>query len=1055
MRTLLLLLMIAAAMIASQRPGFSQSSTATLMGSVADPSSAVIPTADVTLTNTATGDVRKAESNDRGEFSFVGLLPGGYTLVVSHSGFQQYKADGLTLDVGDRKTIPVVLTLGSDNQTVIVNADQTLLSTESSVSTVIQSKFIQQLPLNGRSFQDLILLIPGTNTNSPQAPSSNNGQSGQLSVNGQGYTSNGYTVDGVSANVNAGNTGGFTSLALGGGSPSSTALGTTQSLVSVDALQEFRVETSSYGAEYGRYPGAQISLTTRSGTSELHGSAYDYFRNDALDANDYFNNYNGVARQPLRQNDFGGTLGGPIFIPRFYNNRKSTFFFFNYEGLRLKQPIAAYPAYVPNATLRASAGSTPLGALLNAFPLPNGPDLGNGLGTFTSGYSAPSSIDSESARLDHSFSDSEKFFYRFSNTPSSSNSTFLAGQQSNVQNNRSNTVGLTSVLSARATNEFRANFTSNEGILDKSYLPQAGAIPTNVLQQLGYGSSTNVYAVGLTLQFAQSSNISISQGRDAARGVNITDAFTVTQGHHSYKLGVDFRRLTSTNLAASPNAGYSYYSGNSVAANQFDYAYLYSFADSFPAYINFSAFAEDEWQISPRLHLSYGIRWDLNPSPSSRRGPLPYSYLNQNNLANLQLAPAGTPIYDTSYYNFAPRVGLSYTANDQPGHETIVRGGTGIFYDTISDEYDILANFVGPGFSAGSSFCPESYCTGHLASYDLPVPLQYRAPAIVYPPVAPYGGFTAYPLAPHVALPYSIQYNTALQQNFGANNAVTISYVGSLGRKLIGSNTSYIEPFNPNFNYVLVASNRLRSAYNAMQLQFQHQQSHGLGIFGGYTWARAIGQIQTNTYLPYRTANTPGDIRNNANLAITYDIPGHFNHKALETVAGGWGSDLRFSVRGGFPLFLTGAPSASPLAGGGTIATALDFVPGQSIYTDINPANNKPVPGGRQLNPAAFMPALAGQNGNVPQNFFRGFGENQLNLTLRKTFPIYERLNLQFKAEEFNILNHTNFGSVDAVLGDPTFGQATNSLASGLGGLSAQYQTGGPRSQQLSLKLVF
>lgn len=1029
-----------------------QSSSATLSGSVADSGKAVIPASEIVLTNQASGDQRRSSSNGSGDFTFVGLPAGSYTLMVSHAGFEQYKATDLLLNVGDRKTIQVLLPIGSATETITVNgAEQPLVTTESSVSTVIDSKFIESMPLNGRSFQDLILLIPGTNTNSPQHASANDGQSGQLSVNGQGYTSNGYTVDGVSGNISSGNTGGFTNLALGGGLPSGTALGTTQSLVSVDALQEFRVETSSYAAEYGRYPGAQINLVTKSGTNSIHGVAFDYLRNNAFDANDYFNKFYSpqVARQALHQNDFGGTIGGPVYIPRFYTRRDKTFFFFSYEGLRLKQPIAAGIAYVPTVASRASAGNTPLGAILNAFPLPNGADQGDGLAIYTAGYSSPSSIDSESVRLDHSFSDKEKLFYRFSNTPSSSVAPGLATQTSSEQNTRTNTLGLTSVLSARATNELRFNFTSNNGTQAISYVQQPGAVATNILQDLGYDPKLRNYSVSVAAYFAQSFNIRVAQGTNAARGLNVTDAFNLSKGRHSFKVGIDYRRLTSTNLAESPNVGYQFYSATSFASNSFDYAYLYSFASSFPAYINFSAFAEDEWQIKPRLHLSYGVRWDLNPSPTARRGPLPYSYNNVYSPTGLTLAPAGTPIYQTTYYNFAPRVGVSYQAHNQAGHETIVRGGTGIFYDTISDEYDILAGFVGPGFAQGASYCPYSYCSAQLSSYALPVPVQDRTPVIQYPAVAPYS-FTAYPLAPHITLPYSIQFNGAIQQNFSGRDALTISYVGALGRKIIGSNTQFLTPVNPAFNYVLTASNRLRTHYNALQLQYQHQLSKGLSFFGAYTWAHSIGQTQTNSYTPYITTNTNGDVRNTGNLAVSYDIPSHLNNAVFKALAQGWGTDLRFTVRSGFPLFLNGPTGASALAGGNTISTALNVNPGVPLYL-----YGSRYPGGRSLNPKAFTPAAPGNNGTYVQNSLHGFGENQVNLTLRRTFPIYESVNLQFRAESFNILNHSNFGSISSNLGNADFGQAQNSLSNGLGGLAAQYQGGGPRSLQLALKLLF
>src|SRR5437879_3531894 len=249
--------------------------------------------------------------------------------------------------------------VGSVSQTVTVEGGAPMINTTgAAVGTVVDQTYIKNMPLNGRSFQDLILLTPGIVTQTSQTGGLNNnagiGSTGEFSVNGQRPESNNYMVDGVSANLGAAR---GTAMIVGAGAsgsvPGATALGTTQALVSVDDLQEFRVESSTYSAEYGRNPGGQLAFTTKSGTNQWHGTAYDYLRNDYFDANDWFNNYFGQKEPPLRQNDFGGTLGGPIWIPGAYNGKDKTFFFFSYEGLRLLQPQPAFVAAVPDAALRA------------------------------------------------------------------------------------------------------------------------------------------------------------------------------------------------------------------------------------------------------------------------------------------------------------------------------------------------------------------------------------------------------------------------------------------------------------------------------------------------------------------------------------------------------------------------------------------------------------------------------------------------------------------------------------------------------------------------------
>ena len=949
-----------------------QTSTADLAGSVSDPAGAVIPEAQVMITNLASGDIRRASSNTSGEFTIAGLQPGTYTLDVSHNGFEHYKAEGLVLHVGDRKAIQIKLQIGSVSETVSVNAAESLVTSEAGdVSAVIESQFVQNMPLNGRSLQNLILLIPGAITNSPQSTSSLNGQSGTLSVNGQGSSSNGFMVDGISANVNAGNTQGFSSLASAGAAPSATAVGTTQSIVPLDDLQEFRIATSSYAAEYGRYSGAQISLTTRSGSKEVHGSAFDYLRNDVFDANDWFNNYYSVKRQPLRQNDFGGTFSGPVVLPRIYDGRTRTFFFGDYEGLRLTQPIAAYPSYVPDATLRASAGSTNLGALLNAFPAANGADLGDGLAVFTNAYSSTGSIDSYNVRVDHSLSDNEKAFFRFAYTPSNTLQESLAQRTTSNQNTRSYTFGLTSVFSPSATNELRANFSYNLGDQIGAYWQQPGATPTDLLTMFGYPGSVNRYYAGVSLDFTQSTGISTFDGSNMEHQFNVVDSFTLTHGAHQFKAGLDLRRLASTALAASPNLGYYYYSAASVAANQFDYSYIYTFSNLYPRYWSFASFVQDEWHVSSNLHLSYGVRWELDPPPTSRQGSLPYALTNQENPTEIGLAPLGTPIFDTQYTNLAPRLGFSYGMRPHAGHETVIHGGIGVFYDLVTDSWDILADYYGPGFSAGESYCAASYCTAQLPSYNLPVPVADRIPVLVQPPIPPYRQSYANP--PHLALPWSLQYNLAVQQNLGASDALTGSYVGSLGRKIIGNIESYIYPVNPDFTYILAMGNYLQANYNSAQVQYQHQGSHHLNVFAGYTWQHAIGEQQVNNYGAYVRTNSGNgngryaeDVRQVANAALTWEVPTHIQNRAGKSITEGWGTDLRFFTRTGFPLLLNSPQQATPEAGGSSVSWGLNYVAGEPVYI-----HSSHLPGGKQLNPAAFTSAAAGDNCNVPLNYYR------------------------------------------------------------------------------------
>src|SRR5438105_2131899 len=338
--------------------GYGQTTNATIMGRVLDPSKAAVVGADVQATNVDNGTTYKGATNGTGLFSIPGVSPGNYRISVTKPGFRSIVKPDVVLHLQEVVQLNFDLPVGSASEVITVTAGASMINTQdASVSTVVDQTYIKNMPLNGRSFQDLILLTPGIVTQSSQSGANFNtgpGITGEFSVNGQRAEANNYTVDGVSGNVGAAADGValINGASASGSLPAATALGTTQALVSVDDLQEFRVSSSSYSAEYGRNPGGQFAFETKSGTNQWHGTAYDYVRNDFFDANDWFNNYQNVKEPALRQNDFGGTVGGPIRIPHLYNGKDKTFFFVSYEGLRLLQPRPAHVFGVPDYCIR-------------------------------------------------------------------------------------------------------------------------------------------------------------------------------------------------------------------------------------------------------------------------------------------------------------------------------------------------------------------------------------------------------------------------------------------------------------------------------------------------------------------------------------------------------------------------------------------------------------------------------------------------------------------------------------------------------------------------------
>jgi hypothetical protein len=1026
-----------------------QSPNGVINGLVLDPSTRIIVSADVVIVNDVTGMRYTTKTNGEGIYVLPNLPPGPYRLQISKIGFKTIIKPDIVLNLQDALSINFTLPIGASYETVTVEAGASMINTtDASVSTVIDQTYVKNMPLNGRSFQDLILLTPGVVTQSPQNNFTAIGQTGEFSVNGQRQESNYYTVDGVSASI------GVTvgPNMVGGPSPSgsvpaSTVLGTTQALVSVDDLQEFRVQSSSYSAEFGRNPGGQFAFETKSGTNRWHGTAYDYLRNGFFDAQDWFNDYFGTTEPALRQNDFGGTLGGPFGIPHLYSGKDKTFFFVSYEGLRLAAPQAAAINYVPDVALRSESPAS-LQPALNAFPVPNGPDVGSGVAEYVGTWSNPSSLDSTSVRFDHTVSNKLRLFFRFSETDSSATtrgtyarSRTPTSNQSSVYTMRAYTTGATSILTSRFNNDFRLNYSSNEANEHSVVDAFGGGAPANLALLSGLDSGSGA---GLALYYG-GYDILLYQDQQAGaqRQWHGVDTMSLSVGHHQIKFGVDYRRLAPFDIPSNPEALYYYFSEAAVQTNNAQIN-VQALSPGYPLYTNFSVFAQDEWRLSPRLSLSLGLRWEVNPAPGVTQGLKPYT-LQGSSPDTMTLAPQGTPLWQTTWFNVAPRLGAAYVLRNSPRLETVVRGGVGVFFDT-GQQLGSLGLDAGPGFGALSS-APGSF------------PEAISAPPIVNPPVT---SSFAVGYSPHLQLPYTLQWNASIEQALGQSQALTVSYVGSHASRLLVENY-FIPANNPNFSSYTFVENGLTSDYDSMQLQFRRRLSQGLTALASYTWSHCLDYGSQNYLFAYQRGNCDFDVRQNLSAAFSYEVP-DLGHKSLaDAILDRWGIDSRFTARTGFPVTLGGFGLLEP--NGQFYDEGLNLVPGQPVYLygancaavlqgigDLQPGQE--CPGGRAINPNAFTNLSSGL-GDAPRNFARGFGIWQMDLAIRRDFPIRERLRLQFRAEAFNVFNHPNFGNINGQSGTSTFGQATSTLANSLGILSPLYQQGGPRSMQFALKLTF
>ncbi len=1017
---------------------FSQSATATLSGTVVDQNGAAIPGVAITVLNAGTSLQREVSSNDQGDFVVPVLSPGTYQVRARRDGFAQLEIPNVVLNVGDQKALQSPLKAGDVNATVTVDSSAEAIRTDGSVGTVVDRQFVANMPLNGRSLQSLISLTPGT-VFTPVTGGSNGG--GQFSVNGQRANANYFTIDGVSANYGVSTSDGGNVGQSGSGTlPSFTALGGTNSLVSLDALQEFKIETSSFAAEFGRTPGGQISLLTRSGTNSYHGSFFDYLRNDVLDANDWFANRSGLLRAKERQNDFGGVLGGPIVKNR-------TFFFFSYEGLRLRQPVTSIST-VPTVQARQQAADV-VRPFFNAFPIPNLPTVGSGLAQFAASYSNPATLDAYSIRIDHSLSRKMMLFGTYKRAPSQTQSRTgaLSVINSSTFQNDAVTLALTWLASASITNDIRFNWGRARAVASFAAVSFGGAVaPGDSLLFASPRTRSNseffwtVFNGSIT-----ASSISVGAGNDnVERQVNLVDTFSWVKGDHQLKFGLDYRRISPILNKVGGNFT-GFYFNISSQPSLFLADIGAGAGENFVRFQNLSAFAQDAWRVTSRLMLTYGLRWDVNPSPDSTNGHDPLLLVGIGGTGPATLAPPGTRLYKTQYINFAPRFGASFRLSQRPGKETVLRGGGGVFYD------------IGTGILASAFdhyypfFADKFICCG-----SFPYPLD---PIQAQPPVPGLGSPSQlFGRSPELRTPYTIQWNVALERSLGRDQTLTVSYVGAAGRRLLrlfSSNTT-VAGFGSTLIPYHLTNNEGRSDYRALQVQFQRRLSRGIQGLLSYAWGRSYDTVSDDIargglgipaqYLNLDQEYAPSDfdVRHSLSGALTVELPVISGPRVIRTITKGWGIDSLLRFRTALPTNLFTSIAFGSFSG----AARPNVVPGvpQVLF-------GAQYPGGRAVNPAAFKTPPGNTQGNFPRNSLRFFKASQLDLALRRQFSLTEKVKLQFRFEFFNVFNHPNFS-------DPTGFTAgsnvsTKMLSRGLGGLNPLYQVGGPRSGQIGLKVVF
>ncbi len=1055
---------------------YSQTTNATLSGVVEDPAGKVVAGVKITITNPATGLERTVISDDSGAYLIPLLPPATYNLLAEATGFKRVQFPDIVLNVNDQRSLRIYLEIGDVTGVVEVRPDDGItVRTDPSVSTVIPGEIARNMPLNGRSFSSLVLLTPGVTV----ANASTTVGLGQFSVNGQRTNANYLTVDGVSANVGVGSLTGVGGD-LAGAYPGQSAFGGTNNLVSIDALQEFKLQTSTYTAESGRQPGGQIQVITRTGKNEYSGSVFDYVRNEVFDARDFFN----VKPQPqpeLRQNHFGGIFSGPLPFLKFgetdswYSSGKDrTFFFFSYEGQRLRLP-ASGRLVVPSVRLRNAAPGS-VQTLLAAYPIPTEPEvltntacpvppqppnpacdtasnrLWSGIAFYNYALSNPRSLDATSIRIDHNLSNKHLIFGRFSESPSESTSGVF-NKAVTFGLTRALTLGLTSTIGASLINDLRFNFTKSRSGRE-NFLTSVGggvAFDRNLIVLSGDGRGTvnfsQIGAPGSTLA-------GITVGVFASQPVeqfNVVNNVTVTKGDHQIKFGFDFRRLNSVYGARDQNT--LTFSGQAgVLSGALFSGNLAALQEARPTFDNFSAYVQDTWRLSKSLTFDLGLRWEFNPPPTEANGQVPRVALGivGTDVTNATLAPEGTPFFKTFYRAFAPRIGAAYQIFETSGWETVLRGGVGLYYDL--------------GSTTAVGGWPRSVSrtlTGACLAFPVSATCSQR-------PEITSATSTAFSLAEDLTLPYTLQWSLGLDQSLERGQTISMAYVGSAGRDLLATlalngqrlnaATGGLTPRpNPNFGQLFYSFNRPTADYHALQVQHTLRLSNKLQSLINYTWAHAIDEVSVDLGVganSFERGNSSFDIRHNLSAAVHFEFPNITERSFFGQIFRDWSLDGLIHAQTGAPINLASVPFTFDDV---TVLVRPDLVLGQPLYI-----HDSSVAGGRRFNPAAFEAAprtatnIPLRQGTLGRNVLRELPLIQFDIGLAKKVQITEKISLLFKGEAFNVFNRPMFGNYGTSLSTPTtFGVPQTTMNQNLGGMDSLYQLGGPRSIQLSARLSF
>jgi len=1042
---------------------FSQTDTATITGIVIDGSGAAIPNAQVTATNQATGLTSKATSNDTGVYVVPALSIGLYAVTVSRDGFQGVRFPGISLSAGARAKLDVTLKVGTVNEVIEVKSELAVLEAEtSSLGQVVENTTITQMPLNGRNYQRLAMLSPGV------LPSrARNFVEDSFSVNGANMFQNQFVLDG------ADNTNYFTGVVTASNQVVKP---------SVDAIQEFRIETHNFSAEFGRGGGAVVQVTTKSGTNQFHGTLFEFLRNDKLDANNFFNS--GRNKPPYRQNQFGGTLGGPII-------RNRMFAFASYQGTYIREKLtrlsrvpaaaavggALSPAAIfdpatqdgsgqrvafPGNTIPASRMDPVALRMIKLYPEPNRVGVQNFI------FNAPRNLDDRQfdSRFDWRVKDRDSLFVRYSDNnyyrlepgtlplPASGGDTAVRTSVAH-----SGVLNWTHVFAnGRMVNEARLSYSRLIGAIDTP-------TRTQLWKEFGFKGSFDRPDINGLPNFALIGYAALgdrSFAPDPRKNDirQLVEAFNWNAGKHSLRFGGNMRQFIQYTGITNFARGVYNFNGQFTSARAgagigdpladallglTNTARLSTPLDTRQPSLAYETYLQDNFKVSRRLTLNLGVRYEYQQ---------PYTEQN-NKLQNFQVAPGsadygkfvpvrGTGVSDRSFQaqdrnNFAPRVGFAFQATPR----TVIRGGYGIFYDAVSQMPYGSRPIQNPPF---------------YLQVDIPTANNASASA-----VRVRDGFAPDALNPRVLAgrsiaavwPYSFpegtthQWNVNLQRNLFGNTVISAAYVGTntAHRRLGAVSINQPKPgpgalnprrLFPDYSDISMDIPIGTNNYQGLELKFERRFNRGFSVISGYTWSHTMaGDIsQDNTIWAPEKARSPEDLRHRFFTASVWDLP--------------FGKSRRWANRG--PLgYIVGGWQMSPIF---TAQTGLPFTPGVAG----NPANttggirpdrigNGNLPRGQRtpdlwFDVKAFTVPTPFRFGNSGNFILNGPGLINLDATISRSFAIREHIRLDFRTEIFNFLNEAQFLFPNGTINQPTVGVISQTATSA-------------RQIQFALKLVF